>query len=592
MAIQQAATAHQAFGATMRTEAMEGFMARNTFPERYERFETLMLNFVNLGVATGDSPVLHKAIECVRANPSMRNRFNLVYIMFGCMAEQDMEGLTQLVEYMAEHEAPLAPGNRSLNLLALLLWLKGSPNAEAPALAARILDMLRTQPNFCTTLQYSVALVEAANKGYRDVVETIYALATSSPALIHLVNTEDALEGVCRHGFTFMLPAVNVAKAKTKGIVPACLAAALHNHHYDTALALFHRAEFQRIGRLKEDEAFTLSTLLFQQGSDMAFMSDPRSVHWILDAKIPVPTAVLWQALAAGDTGPAAAEIAADIRSRRLLDIPFYTALHKIKDGGVLDHVDYSAMYSRTEEGNATRVEAHAQILKAVMQRASAWDGHSPHWKRVVLNLNKLFPIEYDEYLAVFSKYIRTYSPSLTLPVINGAREVLRAGTEPDAEDSDGEEYPREAYKAALDVLDAVLTRLVSDNDVVAWVVKEQAAAAARKHTDSIPSAILLTIKERVSTQPRVLAWANAYKPGSPVPEDVLDAIVTQLSSPVNPLGGTAGLRAFVEDWWTQRDWELSGEFWGELVDVLVHVSSQDWSRFLADMWDAVLAGF
>jgi hypothetical protein len=121
-------------------------MARNTFPERYERFETLMLNFVNLGVLVGDTPVLHKAIECVRANPSTRNRFNLVYVMFGCMAEQDMKALTQLVEYMAEHEASLAPGTRSLNLLALLLWLKSSPNAEAPALVVRILDMLWKPP--------------------------------------------------------------------------------------------------------------------------------------------------------------------------------------------------------------------------------------------------------------------------------------------------------------------------------------------------------------------------------------------------------------------------------------------------------------
>jgi hypothetical protein len=572
LAIQQAATAHQAFGATMRTEAMEGFMARNTFPERYERFETLMLNFVNLGVLVGDTPVLHKAIECVRANPSTRNRFNLVYVMFGCMAEQDMKALTQLVEYMAEHEASLAPGTRSLNLLALLLWLKNSPNAEAPALVVRILDMLRAQPNFCTSAQYSVAFVEAANKGYRDVADVIYALATTAPSAVRvqLSDTENALEGICRHGFTFLLPAVNVAKAKTKGIIPTCLAVALHNHHYDTALALKEDMD--------KDDTSTLSGLLFAPGSDMAFMSDPESVHWILDADILVPEQVLWQAWAARGAGPVNATIAADIEGRPgLLDIPFATVLHKIKDGGVLDSADYSVLNSKTDEANATHVQAQAKILEAVMQRAASGDSD---WKSAIKNLDKLFPLEYSVYANLFFKKIINSTPSLTLTTIMGAWEVLKEGTE------EPEPY------AALDVLSAVLKRLVSDSDVVAWVAKERAAAAARKHTDRIPSDILFTIKERLSTQPRVLAWANTYKPGSPVPEDVLDTIVRQLSPPVNPLGGTAGMQAFVAGWWAQAHWELSDAFWEELVDVLVYVSSLDWSVFVADVWDAVLAGF
>jgi hypothetical protein len=199
-------------------------------------------------------------------------------------------------------------------------------------------------------------------------------------------------------------------------------------------------------------------------------------------------------------------------------------------------------------------------------------------------------------YKHVFDKHILADVPLLTLPVIMGAWDVLAEGAEDyevDDDSDDEENYPYETYKVALTVLRAVLTRLRTDNDVVVWAAKQQAAAAARsKHPETnIPDEILFVIKARLSSQPTVLEWANTTKPTLPVPADVLDTIVQQLSPPLNPLGGTAGMQEFVEHWWPRvAAWNLS-DFWQELVDILVFISP-NWSVFAANTWDAVLAGF
>ncbi len=417
-------------------------------------FATYILNFVKLAVVNGDNATMHKAIACVRADAYASTFISLVDVMFGLIAVSDFAGLRGLVMYLRDRESSLPPNVQPVDLCALLLWAKAMPGEDAAALASAVAETLVLHPEYCSNEQYSTAFITAANQGYADVATMIDKLEDAE--VVQLKDKEKALKGICRHGLTALVRAAGTARSDlTSDLAANALSEALHNGHYDTAQELvidLHSLRTYHMFFFAEEFATKLARALFGEGpgaDNPSFMTDPTMVRWLLEVPLvrAVPRTVLWRAWKARTTSPQAAEVGTEIETSGVLDVAFFTALHKVKHAERLTSADAEALTAATRvdpnperdyvgHGVQPKYWNQKQLLRAIMLRAALIPGDETGLTlRVQLRAQELFweglqPLlthqTLFDYVAVFRGIAQQQPHKLTMPMIEHVWSMLQ----------------------------------------------------------------------------------------------------------------------------------------------------------------------